>query len=97
MPSGSTTRRRAAAAIALGLHAGGVDLRDQPAVVAVDDEAREEIALGVDEPVGVGVLTRERGPERRRLAHAALEERGVDRLGGIQRQDTEREAVAALR
>ena len=40
------------------MHADGVGLEDEDAVVVVADEAREEVAFGMDEAedVGVGVV-----------------------------------------
>ena len=77
-------RQRGLDGVAEAVHAGGEELQHEDRAEAIHDQAAEAVALGMDEPVGVGdgveaepVAAQLDGP-----ADAAGEEGVVDGLGG---------------
>src|SRR5690606_18125948 len=60
--------------------AGGVDLEHTVAAVAVQDDARQEVALAVDDPVRVGVARDESRSQRDGLRDPLGHQRGAGSL-----------------
>ena len=79
------------------IHAGGEELQHQRRAEAIDHQAAQAVALGMDQPIGVGDgVEAEPVGAARRLVEAAGEEGGVDGLGRVARQHAQGDARVAV-